>query len=232
MILICDNCERTFVRHRANVFPERHTFCNTSCRREFQLSGKTFDDVLDFLVKYILEHGGVSPTYREIADNCEVSSTSHVKYALDQLVEAGLIILPGNGRARGIQVVGMQLTYTDPRGRGEIEEEMSRFSKMIRQTSEFPGDTPVRIELLVVNGYALTTTLEELRELVSLSEAKGDPITDYCFENYLNDTHCSLCGNRGIIDTTGVRTPAGISVGRKNYCICPNGQTTRKLEEI
>jgi len=37
-----------------------------------------------------------------------------------------------------------------------------------------------------------------------------------------------LCGNSGVIDTTGVRTAAGILVGRKNLCICPNGQWMRR----
>jgi len=37
--------------------------------------------------------------------------------------------------------------------------------------------------------------------------------------------HCTLCGNTGLIDTTGrAYTPAGVHVGRKNYCICPNGR--------
>ena len=115
-ILICDNCGKKFERHPSNVFPNRYVFCNTSCRREFRQRPFSYDDVLDFIVKYVLEHGGVSPTYREIADNCEVSSTSQVKCVLDQLAKAGLIVLLGDGRARGIQVVGMQLTYTDPRG--------------------------------------------------------------------------------------------------------------------
>lgn len=51
---------------------------------------------------------------------------------------------------------------------------------------------------------------------------------DYWMEFYINNGHCSLCGNHGIIDTTGVKTSAGWSVGRKNFCICPNGQSLRK----
>ena len=52
-------------------------------------------------------------------------------------------------------------------------------------------------------------------------------ITNYWLDNYAAD-HCTLCGNRGIIDTRGVTTPAGLEVGRLNYCICPNGQVLRK----
>lgn len=51
-------------------------------------------------------------------------------------------------------------------------------------------------------------------------------ITDYWFAHYCSD-HCTLCGNSGVIDTTGVRTPAGVLVGRRNWCICPNGQVGR-----
>lgn len=52
---------------------------------------------------------------------------------------------------------------------------------------------------------------------------------DYWLEFYMHKGHCSLCGNTGIIDTTGkCFTPAGLEVGRKNFCICPNGQAIRK----
>jgi hypothetical protein len=51
-------------------------------------------------------------------------------------------------------------------------------------------------------------------------------ITDYWFKFY-HAEHCTLCGNSGIVDTRGVRTPAGVEVGRLNWCICPNGQTIR-----
>jgi hypothetical protein len=65
-----------------------------------------------------------------------------------------------------------------------------------------------------------------------------DYIADYWAEHYLAYVKvpgwdkefpgCSLCGQSGVIDTTGIKTPAGYSVGRKNYCICPNGQVMRK----
>jgi hypothetical protein len=55
-----------------------------------------------------------------------------------------------------------------------------------------------------------------------------DNLSDYWLTHYTNKGHCSLCGNMGIIDTTGVKSPVGIPVGRKNYCICPNGQAKRK----
>jgi len=53
-------------------------------------------------------------------------------------------------------------------------------------------------------------------------------ITDYWHKYYVNKGLCSLCGNHGIIDTIGIRTPAGVLVGRINFCICPNGQAMRK----
>ena len=51
-------------------------------------------------------------------------------------------------------------------------------------------------------------------------------VTNYWLDYYCTD-HCTLCGNRGWIDTRGVRTAAGLDVGRVNYCICPNGQALR-----
>jgi hypothetical protein len=52
-------------------------------------------------------------------------------------------------------------------------------------------------------------------------------ITEYWYKYYATN-YCTLCGNRGIIDSIGVRTPAGLEVGRLNYCICPNGQILRR----
>jgi len=36
-----------------------------------------------------------------------------------------------------------------------------------------------------------------------------------------------LCGNHGVINTIGVASSNGNYVGRKNFCICPNGQDLR-----
>ncbi len=56
-------------------------------------------------------------------------------------------------------------------------------------------------------------------------------ITKYWLAHYVNHGLCSLCGNSGVVDTTGVRSAAGVSCGRINFCICPNGQTHRKQAE-
>jgi len=55
-------------------------------------------------------------------------------------------------------------------------------------------------------------------------------VEDYWVKFYVNEAVmlCSLCGNTGRIDTTASAiSPAGVSAGRVNYCICPNGQTLR-----
>ena len=39
---------------------------------------------------------------------------------------------------------------------------------------------------------------------------------------------CGLCAQSGVIDTTGIRTPAGYEVGGRFYCICPNGRTLKR----
>ncbi len=51
-------------------------------------------------------------------------------------------------------------------------------------------------------------------------------IEKYWIDFYCED-HCTLCGNKGIIDTRGTKTPAGLYVGKLNWCICPNGQIMR-----
>jgi hypothetical protein len=67
------------------------------------------------------------------------------------------------------------------------------------------------------------------------SQGKIDPIreiiTQYWRDNYAG-LHCKLCGNSGKLDTTGVRTLTGIPVGRKQYCICPNGQLARVISRL
>jgi len=55
----------------------------------------------------------------------------------------------------------------------------------------------------------------------------NEAVVDYWMEHYATD-HCTLCGNTGLIDTTGKCTPAGLPVGRLNCCICPNGQSLRE----
>lgn len=52
---------------------------------------------------------------------------------------------------------------------------------------------------------------------------------DFWYEYYLDKENylCSLCANSGVIDTTGIQSPSGTKTGRKNWCICPNGQAMR-----
>jgi hypothetical protein len=64
------------------------------------------------------------------------------------------------------------------------------------------------------------------RQVRQRSRPKHYVVTNYWLDYYCAD-HCTLCGNHGWIDTTGMRTPAGVHVGRVNYCICPNGQALR-----
>lgn len=58
-------------------------------------------------------------------------------------------------------------------------------------------------------------------------ETTQGAVTDYWLKFYA-DEHCTLCGNRGIIDSRGIKTPAGVEVGRLNWCLCPNGQALRR----
>lgn len=59
--------------------------------------------ILQFLHSYS-ETFGWMPTYREIAEACDLSSTSVVEYHLSQLYEAGKIDR-ALGKARAIRVI-------------------------------------------------------------------------------------------------------------------------------
>ena len=63
------------------------------------------DSVYLFIVDFKKKHDGNSPTLREIAEGCNVSATSLVKYYLEFLVEAGLIEVTGD-KSRMIMVTG------------------------------------------------------------------------------------------------------------------------------
>lgn len=67
-------------------------------------------------------------------------------------------------------------------------------------------------------------------QMIEPMKIDHDAITRYWAQFYCTsgETHCTLCGNSGIIDTRGIKTPAGVSAGRLNWCICPNGQTLRR----
>lgn len=52
-------------------------------------------------------------------------------------------------------------------------------------------------------------------------------VTAYWLKFYC-DGACKLCGNSGWVDTTGVRTPAGVLVGGVQYCLCPEGKALRR----
>lgn len=54
-------------------------------------------------------------------------------------------------------------------------------------------------------------------------------VTAY-WRTYYRTEHCTLCANHGVIDSRGIQTPAGVPVGRRNYCVCPNGQALRRRE--
>ncbi len=70
--------------------------------------------------------------------------------------------------------------------------------------------------------------LGKVREIVNTA-TENELVTDYVFTYYLSpENMCSLCGQRGIIDTRGVETPAGFPAGRLNWCLCPNGQAMRE----
>jgi len=61
---------------------------------------------------------------------------------------------------------------------------------------------------------------------------RDEMIIGVWMNEYLHPEHneCSICGNSGFVDTTGLKSPRGDSVGRKHYCICPNGRKMKQLK--
>lgn len=59
--------------------------------------------------------------------------------------------------------------------------------------------------------------------------SKCKAVTDYWLKFYVEGV-CTLCGNSGYVDTrkTAV-SPLGVKVGRRQPCICPNGQENRVI---
>lgn len=58
---------------------------------------------------------------------------------------------------------------------------------------------------------------------------KSKVVSNYWAAFYVSKNHlCSLCGNRGVLDTFRIAiSAAGVNSGGKLFCICPNGQAMR-----
>jgi len=64
--------------------------------------------IFDFIVKFKIDHDGNSPSVREIAAGCGVTTPSVIKYHLSALENQGAISRPVFGNARMIVVTGGQ----------------------------------------------------------------------------------------------------------------------------
>ena len=60
------------------------------------------NDVMSYIEQYKKDNDGLSPSYRDIGDNCNMPSPSHVHWVIGQLEKDGLI----KRLARGIKIVG------------------------------------------------------------------------------------------------------------------------------
>lgn len=50
------------------------------------------------------------------------------------------------------------------------------------------------------------------------------------WQEFITNGLCGLCGNSGVIVTTGLRSSAGYPCGTIKYCICPNGRKMKELD--
>lgn len=83
-------------------------------KRKIRIKGRfTRQRVYSFIEQFKLDHGGNSPTFRQIRDAADIKSTSTVRYILESLESQGLIDLPSD-IARGIKLPGEQ--YIPPVG--------------------------------------------------------------------------------------------------------------------
>lgn len=84
---------------------------------------QTTELVLKYLKYYKSVHDGCSPTYAQIAEGCDLASSSVASYHLKKLCAAELIRLP-YGR-NDIEVVGGQWTMETPmlNPKGESDNE-------------------------------------------------------------------------------------------------------------
>lgn len=57
-------------------------------------------DVLSFVLTYLDDNGGISPTYEEIAAGAGLSNKSHAHQAVHQLINKGHLVKAGAGGAR------------------------------------------------------------------------------------------------------------------------------------
>jgi len=75
------------------------------------------------------------------------------------------------------------------------------------------------------NPRLMTNELQEYWEkhyMVKGTAPNGVKMSRFCF----------LCGNTGTMDTTeSAITPLGENIGRKNFCICPNGLALRAKDK-
>lgn len=56
-----------------------------------------YNHILDFIIHYKENNDGAGPTIREIGVGCGISSTSVVNYAVNRLLDSGLIYLTPKG---------------------------------------------------------------------------------------------------------------------------------------
>jgi SOS-response transcriptional repressor LexA len=65
------------------------------------MTSKYIETVYQYIISFKVDHDGNSPTIREIASGCTISSISQVQYYLDRLVDDGRIEMSeGIGRRK------------------------------------------------------------------------------------------------------------------------------------
>jgi len=72
-------------------------------------------ELYEFIKHYILEHG-YAPTYKEMADGME-KSTSTIFFHMDKLISSGLVETDDPGSPRAIRIPDIRMSEKAPKGR-------------------------------------------------------------------------------------------------------------------
>lgn len=125
----------------------------------------------------------------------------------------------------------------------KIERLRAAFETFIGEVNEAEGDYAIGLAMtkaekalgacipLYCTAGPGCVALDNPQSVKSRHAEVTSALEEYWLKHYLSkEGMCSLCGQSGKIDSTGVETPAGIIVGRVNYCICPNGTKMRELK--
>lgn len=74
------------------------------------LTDDKLSEIMQFIIRHKIDNGGNSPSYRQIKNSCQLSGTSIVQTAIQQLIEQGRLSYTGIS-AKELIVPDLVITY-------------------------------------------------------------------------------------------------------------------------